>query len=663
MIKLTHKWQKAMQQAWVRTNLMALLVSVIAIAGLSTAYAAMSTTLFIGGQATVVDGGSVRIGHVQASASQPSCSTVTYPPTWGRLSFQLDGALAALDCELSFDVEVKNDTGNAIYIKQIIEDSFNNATNMEYAFSITPSTAQSVVAANSSKTFQLVFRYKPSVASLPAITSFMASFHLVVDVVTPPVIAVSNSSRNFEIFRGETSFTPANLHSRVSALDDIDGDITGQITRTCRKGGSTVACPTAWLAWDAGDYTVTYGVSNSFGLAAVPVTMNIENWKFIKIDNGQYHGIALGSNGSVWTWGYNSDGQRGVGSGSSANNINGGRPSLINKSSFGGQRMIDIAGAHATSCALAANGQAYCWGDDGSGALGNGGNNNDTDSPSAVAMPSGITFTQISGSHGTSSDSTFGAIGSDGNVYTWGNGSYYRLGNGSTNDTGAPTKITNTGDIVQVSQGNMGGAAVTSSGQVYVWGANGHGQLARGNTTASNASTSLPSIVSGITNVKQVSYGGYSTYGFVVLCRNDGTAYVWGWSYGIRGNSPATDATVPLYVSTVSGVRFVATGADYTHYVSGNDVWAVGYSNYGETFTGTTTRTSATKSSMTNVAGNVGMTSGGYDTAYLLNANGTMVYTIGYNNGTDREFGNPTTATASTGAVVAWAPTITVAEW
>jgi alpha-tubulin suppressor-like RCC1 family protein len=630
---------------------------------MSISYAVLGTTINIGGQASIKQTEPIRITAVQPSSSQPACASATYPPTWSDTAFQVDGALTALDCKLIFDLKIKNETNDMVYIKQILEDSFNNSANMQYSFSFTLNTPSSVIAAQSEQQFSLTLSYKPSLSSLPALTSFMASFRLVIDVVTPPILVVNNSARNFEIFRGETSFTPANLTSRLSALDDIEGNITNQITRTCRKGNVNIACPSSWLDWDAGNYTITYNVSNLFGLAATPVTMHIENWQFIKIASGQYHGIALGSNGSVWTWGYNNRGQRGIGVNGLANTINSGSPSLISKNEFGDQRIIDIAGAHNTSCAVAANGRAYCWGSDDGGALGNGGSNGDTNSPSAVAMPSGITFKQISGSHGTSSDATFGALGSDGNVYTWGTGSSYRLGTGSTNNATTPTRITSSGDIVQVSQGNIGGSAVTVSGEVYVWGANGQGQLARGNITASNATTSKPSLVSGLSGVKQVSYGGYGGSGFIVSCKTDGTAYAWGWAWGVRGNIPSTEVSKPLQIAGLSGVRFVTAGVDYAHYVVGNDVWSVGYSNYGETFTGTATRITPIKSTLNNVTGNVGTTSGGWDNAYILNATGTMVYSIGYNNGNDRELGSSITSTISTGAVVPWTPTITMLEW
>lgn len=401
----------------------------------------------------------------------------------------------------------------------------------------------------------------------------------------------------------------------------------------------------------AKQYSIKYKAVDSDG-NEIFETLIVEVWNFTKIVNGMYHAVILGSNGSVWTFGYNVNGQRGQGSTAPANTFSGGSPTIINQSYFNNLPIIDIAAGFHTSCALNSSGNAYCWGLGTAGNLGNGETNNSS-LPVAVNMPSGVTFSSISGARGTNNTSSFAGIGSDGNVYTWGSGAGYKLGTGSQNNRLSPTKITTTGDIVKLSQGSMGGVAANASGQVYVWGANGNGQLANGNTIAANAVTSLPHIVNNVTDVIELSYGGYGTNGFILGLTSEGTVYHWGWNYGRNGSG--TNTTVVSKISTISNVKQINAGADFSQFTVENDLYSVGYSNYGEAFTGgATTLTSPTKSNMSNIVNNVGMAMGGYENAYVLSKDGKMVYTIGYSNATDREFGSNTVYTTSTNIAVPW---------
>jgi len=467
-----------------------------------------------------------------------------------------------------------------------------------------------------------------------------------------PELTANNANRDFEIFRGDTDFTPAQMHARIRATSEMDGDITSRITRECRRGDVLVVCPIRWQEWEMGNYTVTYQVQDTAGRQAIPITMSIVIWQFINIANGTSHGLALGSNGSVWTWGWNGSGQRGIAS-SVASAATFRAPTLIPQRRFNDLPVIDIAAAHHTSCVLNSAGIAHCWGSNSAGQLGDGGIFDST-MPWIVRMPSGVTFRQISGSKGDGARGAFGALGSNGDVYTWGFGGGFTLGTGSTSNQSRPTRITETGNIVYVSQGPSGGAAITDGGDVMVWGTNAHGQLARGNTTASNATTSRPSIVSGLPgNIRQVSYGGDGAFGFVMALTERGEVWGWGRARGVNGG--AGNQTTPVRVGSISGVRFINAGADFTHMVVGNDVYGIGRANFGELFGGnTTTRTTPWLSSMADIAGNVGMTAGGFDNAYVLSVDGTTLWGIGVADATRQQFGSTIHQATSTAAARPW---------
>jgi alpha-tubulin suppressor-like RCC1 family protein len=422
----------------------------------------------------------------------------------------------------------------------------------------------------------------------------------------------------------------------VTASDQEDGDVTANITIKDDGGfdPSTV-----------GTYEITYEVVDSDGNEA-EYALSVQVWNFVKLAMGQYFGMALGSNGSVWEWGYNSNGQLGDNTTTARTLVK-----QVAQNYFGNQPVIDIAGSSDTACAITAI-NAYCWGNGSYGGLGNGGTA-DAHVPTAVTMPSGVTFTQISGDGPAVTYSIFGALGSDGNIYTWGYGGSGTaaanaiLGTGSTANALVPTKITTTGNFVQMSQGRLGGIAADNAGKVYVWGKNDHGIYGNGSTSSSNGDNSIAVaqnasgtirevFVDGATkstsfsDVKQVFASGYSAdIGHVSVLLSSGQAYIWGTGYAYNG--AAANRTSPTAVTGITGtIRYINGGSDYAQYVVDNDIWSVGYNDMGENFTGnTTTVTAPKKSTLTNIAGNVGMSVGTYSNAFILTPDGSTVYGAG----------------------------------
>ncbi|MBI0125236.1 InlB B-repeat-containing protein, partial [Bifidobacterium sp. W8115] len=114
--------------------------------------------------------------------------------------------------------------------------------------------------------------------------------------------------------------------------------------------------------------------------------------------------------------------------------------------------------------------------------------------PATITPPDsasrGIRFSQVSGSPNTSYGFSL-AVGSDGNAYAWGDNYYGQLGNGTRDDKHAPVRV-KTPDrkaypdlpedftYLQVSAGGSHSLAVGSDGNVYAWGYNGSGQLGDG---------------------------------------------------------------------------------------------------------------------------------------------------------------------------------------
>src|ERR1035437_9231306 len=164
-----------------------------------------------------------------------------------------------------------------------------------------------------------------------------------------------------------------------------------------------------------------------------------------------------------------------------------------------------------------------------------------------LVIGAGSGIAQLSGAYG----STY-ALRSDGAVFAWGDGQYGQMGNGGTANNLGPTQIPSFGagsGITQISSGLYTGYALKSDGTVYSWGYGADGEL--GNGGVANALT--PVQVSGFgagSNVRSISSGlaQFGRDGQAV--KSDGTAYTWGYNnYGQLANGNTTNSNIPVFIS------------------------------------------------------------------------------------------------------------------
>ena len=129
----------------------------------------------------------------------------------------------------------------------------------------------------------------------------------------------------------------------------------------------------------------------------------------VMISAGENHNCVILDDGSVKCWGWNTNGQLGVGSYTTQNS-----PQSV---SFGTQKsVVSISGGRFHTCAVFDDGSIKCWGENGFGQLGNGGySNTNTPGASVSPAPNGEKFTSVStGDYHTCAE-TFS------NTYCWGN--------------------------------------------------------------------------------------------------------------------------------------------------------------------------------------------------------------------------------------------------
>ena len=206
--------------------------------------------------------------------------------------------------------------------------------------------------------------------------------------------------------------------------------------------------------------------------------------KIIQIHAGYEHSLALASDGTVYTWGRNNFGQLGKNDATDAH-----IPAAVRTlgTPMAGKIIVQLAAGNSQSIALASDGTVYTWGWNQYGQLGNGTTMNSR-IPVAVVTAgtplAGKTISQIAAGNAHAL-----AMTDDGTMYTWGWNQHGQLGNNSTINSSLPVIVKTTGTplagkmIIQITSGGSPNSLVLANdGTMYTWGWNRYGQLGNGTT-------------------------------------------------------------------------------------------------------------------------------------------------------------------------------------
>lgn len=145
-----------------------------------------------------------------------------------------------------------------------------------------------------------------------------------------------------------------------------------------------------------------------------------------------------------------------------------------------------------------------------------------------------------------------------GDAYCWGDNDYGQLGDGSTTASLVPVKVhrdtypTGIGDyaITDIAAGDLQNCLLIETGEVYCWGRNDHGQLAQGSLTPTQSTVPIKATGLGSVTVKDVGVSGDA---FCALTTGD-ALYCWGSNVDSQvGNNSTTDRTTPILIGGPSG--------------------------------------------------------------------------------------------------------------
>jgi alpha-tubulin suppressor-like RCC1 family protein len=201
--------------------------------------------------------------------------------------------------------------------------------------------------------------------------------------------------------------------------------------------------------------------------SSVPVLVS-GGHSWASVDGGTLSTCGVTTTGEGYCWGSNGNGQLGIGTEDSRRTV----PTLVS----GGHTWASVTLGGTHTCGVTTAGEAYCWGENGTGELGDG---TTTDSSVPVLVSGGRTWASVSaGGPHTCGVTTFGE------AYCWGYNGEGGFGDGTTTDSTIPTLVSGGHSWASVS-GRDHRCGVTTEGEAYCWGGNKYGELGNGTTTNS----------------------------------------------------------------------------------------------------------------------------------------------------------------------------------
>jgi alpha-tubulin suppressor-like RCC1 family protein len=285
---------------------------------------------------------------------------------------------------------------------------------------------------------------------------------------------------------------------------------------------------------------------NALAVGGLPADISL-------VQTSNYGGLALDSNGGVWTWDTSSSPE--------ASQVKG--PNEITSVGEGAN-----FGAGTNS-----SGNLWVWGNDSYGELCNGTTKSKGKAvkPTLLSNITGLTAVSGGGNH-------LMLLLNNGTVQTCGVNDAGQLGNGKNSNSDTPVKVAGLRDVESISAGQADSVALDTSGNVWIWGYNGLGQLGDGNTQNSN----VPVEVDLPAPATQIYAGGdaFSNGSEIVLLQN---GQVWAWGDDAKGElgngQEEAYSDVPVQVQGLSGVTVTAVAtagvASFALDSSGN-VWGWG---------------------------------------------------------------------------------------
>ena len=215
----------------------------------------------------------------------------------------------------------------------------------------------------------------------------------------------------------------------VSAGDNHSCGVTGPL--------ADPPAPGAAYCWGLNKAGALGNGTTQYGYEPVAVSKELAFWS---VSAGSEHSCGVTGpsadplappEGAAYCWGFNDHGQLGDGTNTDSN-----VPVAVSVSS--GLEFLSVSAGSGHSCGVVETGAAYCWGRNIVGQLGDGTN---TDSNVPVAVSGEHAFQSVSAGQGSPRSHSCGVTRVVGDAYCWGDNFFGALGDGTTTNSRVPVRV------------------------------------------------------------------------------------------------------------------------------------------------------------------------------------------------------------------------------
>ncbi|KAL7556435.1 hypothetical protein ACA910_020346 [Epithemia clementina (nom. ined.)] len=277
---------------------------------------------------------------------------------------------------------------------------------------------------------------------------------------------------------------------------------------------------------------------------------SLQGLNMVQVTCGSYHTAAVTAQGDLYTWGGGMYGKLGHGTEAGAST-----PKRVQ--ALVGLPVAQIACGSRHTAVVTATGVLYTWGDRENGVAGHGETQGHQYAPRRLERLAHKVIAQLSacGFHTA-------AVTDTGEVYTWGEGKFGRLGHGSERNGHVPQLVEALYGKKprQVSCGGFHTAVVTEEGRLYTFGGGEHGQLGHND----RVNQLQPTLVQALANVfvTQITCG----WSHSVALTAKGRVYTWGnGDHGKLGHGSGRKVAVPQMVEKLKDYRVVRVASYNEH--------------------------------------------------------------------------------------------------
>jgi alpha-tubulin suppressor-like RCC1 family protein len=262
---------------------------------------------------------------------------------------------------------------------------------------------------------------------------------------------------------------------------------------------------------------------------------------------GQSFALALEADGSVWSWGND---EPALGRSTDAET-----PASVPARITGLPPIVRLSAAGDDALAVGDNGDLYAWGENWTGAIGDG-------TRAERRVPVKVMGLSQVVSASTSNQNAV-AVEADGSVWAWGDDASGVPVHVDLVQSLTPVRVTGSPLATAAVAGNSTGMALARDGTVWAWGENSGDALHTGHPT-SGADGSPAAPVMGLTSVTAIASGGNRS----MAIEQGGSVWVWGGAPGAPVSQAGLAGAVAIAASPEGWLALVSAAPPAPHVVS-----------------------------------------------------------------------------------------------